>query len=357
MVRRTGDGDGLALVLAMHHHVSQGPDSVHECLSSALELARLAEASGDRQLELEAREWALDHMLELGLTDAAQRELRALQAVAEQLDDRFSKWLLTTALARDAQLKGRLDEFEALAHQGLQLGFESRNRSAAQIFGGQLIALRREQGRVGEVVEGAEALAVQHPGIHAWRCTLAYMYAGLDREEDARRELDALAAHDFDDIPRDALWLSSLAMLSEVVTMLGDADRAQRLYDLLRPFATRNVVTFGVLCLGSVSRHLGMLATVTSQYADAGQHLRDALAMHAKLGSEIWTAYTKYNQAGLLVRRDEAGDREQADVLLGDVLTACGRYGFGALEARARRLTSGVYQEKSAETSYSPSRT
>lgn len=351
MVRPTGDSIGLAFVLAMYHHVNVGPDKVHESLSAAVELARVTEAIGDRQLELEARDWAIDHMLELGLADAAQQELKALQALASDLEDRFSKWLMTVALAREAQFTGRLDEFEALAYLGLQLGFESRNRSAGQIFGGQMIALRREQGRLAEVVEGAEALTAQFPGIHAWRCTLAYIYAELEREASARQELDLLAADAFRDIPRDGLWLASLATLSEVVTFLGDSARAGQLYELLRPYWNRNIVLFGVLCLGSVSRHLGMLATTMSRYEQAAHHFRDAQGMHERLGSEVWVAHTTYNQARLLLSRDQPGDHEQAVVLLEEVLAASERHGYDGLAARARRLSGASQQPSEAAAS------
>ena len=349
MVRRIGDSEGLALVLAMYHHVTLGPDSIDQSLAAALELTRVASAIGDRQLELEARSWTLDHLVELGLADRARRELEDVRELAETLDDRFSKWLLTAVLGRDAQIKGHLDEFEALALQGFELGFESSNRSAAQIFGGQMVALRREQGRLAEVVEGAEALTAQYPAIAGWRCALAEMYAQLDREADARRELEVLAPDAFASIPRDALWLSSLANLSEVVAFLDDADRAAELYEQLSPYATRNVVLFGVLCLGSISRHLGLLATVLSRYEQADRHFTDALEAHAKLGSRLWTAHTQYNQASMLLRRDVSGDRERAMILLDDVLSSSQRHGFAALEARARRSLGPVYQEKSAE--------
>jgi tetratricopeptide (TPR) repeat protein len=175
------------------------------------------------------------------------------------------------------------------------------------------------------------------------------MYAQLDREADARRELDVLASDAFASIPRDALWLSSLANLAEVVAFLDDADRAAELYEQLSPYATRNVVLFGVLCLGSISRHLGLLATVLSRYEQADRHFNDALEAHAKLGSRLWTAHTQYNQASMMLRRDESGDRERALILLGEVLSSSQRYGFAAVEARARRSLGPVYQEKSAE--------
>jgi DNA-binding SARP family transcriptional activator len=349
MVRRIGDNQSLALVLAMYHHVTLGPDSIDQSLAAALELTRVASAIGDRQLELEARSWTLDHLVELGLADRARKELEAVRELAADLDDRFSKWLLTAVLGRDAQIRGSLDEFEALAFQGFELGFESSNRSAAQIFGGQMVELRREQGRLAEVLEGAETLTAEYPAIAAWRCALAEMYTQLDREADARRELEIVAPDAFAGIPRDALWLSSLANLSEVVAYLGDADRAAELYEQLSPYATRNVVLFGVLCLGSVSRHLGLLATTLSRYQDADRHFNDALEAHAKLGSLLWTAHTQYNQAFMLLGRDEPGDRQRAMILLDEVLISSRRQGFAALEARVGRLMGPVYQEKSAE--------
>jgi tetratricopeptide (TPR) repeat protein len=333
----------------MYHHVTLGPDSIDQSLAAALELTRVATTIGDRQLELEARSWTLDHLVELGLADRARKELETVRELAENLDDRFSKWLLTAVLGRDAQIRGALDEFEALAFEGFELGFESSNRSAAQIFGGQMVELRREQGRLTEVLEGAETLTAQYPAIAAWRCALAEMYSQLGRELDARRELEVLAADAFAGIPRDALWLSSLANLSEVVATLDDADRAAELYEQLSPYATRNVVLFGVLCLGSVSRHLGLLATTLSRYQDADRHFKDALEAHAQLGSRLWTAHTQYNHACLWLRRDDPGDRERAMILLDEVLNTCRRLGFAALEARARRAAETVYQEKSAE--------
>jgi DNA-binding SARP family transcriptional activator len=349
MVRRIGDNQSLALVLAMYHHVTLGPDSIDQSLAAALELTRVASAIGDRQLELEARSWTLDHLVELGLADRARRELETVRELAETLDDRFSKWLLTAVLGRDAQIRGSLDEFEALAFQGFELGFESSNRSAAQIFGGQMVELRREQGRLAEVLEGAETLTAEYPAIAAWRCALAEMYTQLGREADARRELEILAPDAFAGIPRDALWLSSLANLSEVVAFLDDVDRAAELYEQLSPYATRNVVLFGVLCLGSVSRHLGLLATTLSRYQDADRHFTDALEAHAKLGSHLWTAHTQYNQACLWLQRDEPGDRERGMILLDEVRRSCQRHGFAALETRVRRSLEPVYQEKSAE--------
>jgi tetratricopeptide (TPR) repeat protein len=349
MVRRAGDVNALALVLAMYHHVIRGPDTVHECLSTAVELADVARAAGDRQMELEAHSWAIDHLLELGRADSAARELRCLDEAAADVEDRFSRWLLTVARARDAHLKGRLDAFEALAYQGFQLAFESQNRAAAQIFGGQMVALRREQDRLSEVIEGVEALTAQFPGIATWRSTLAYMYAELGRPQDAREQLERLAHARFTDIPRDGLWLSSLATLCEVVAFVEDPSRAALLYELLTPYADRVVVIMGVLCLGAMSRHLGLLAMTMSRFEEADAHFRDALEMHEKLGSALWSAHTKHNQAQLLLRQGGADPRERPGALLHEVLSVAERHGLDALANRARELMRSLPREQGGD--------
>jgi hypothetical protein len=71
----------------------------------------------------------------------------------------------------------------------------------------------------------------------------ASLYAELDRPRDARRELEALARHDFTDITRDWMWQMTIAALSEVVALLDDARRAELLYQLLLLHARRQPVT------------------------------------------------------------------------------------------------------------------
>ena len=60
------------------------------------------------------------------------------------------------------------------------------------------------------------------PAMRRWRCGLALVLAELGREDEARRELEHLAAADFEDVPRDALWLVAMSLLAELCTLLDD---------------------------------------------------------------------------------------------------------------------------------------
>jgi tetratricopeptide (TPR) repeat protein len=226
-----------------------------------------------------------------------------------------------------------VDEGETLARAALAHRFEGRDELASRAFGVQMFFLRREQGRLDEHLEVAEGLAAQYHG--AWHYTLAYIYAQLNRPAQAREQLEATRT---DDLPRDVYWLANLSVLCEVVAFLGDAPRAQRLYKLLLPYADRCIVVFALLCQGSASRLLGLLATTLSQLQEAERHFEHALTMNAQIRSPLWIAHTQHDYARMLLLRDRSGDRDKALELLTDALATAQQLGLTALADKARPL-------------------
>jgi tetratricopeptide (TPR) repeat protein len=198
--------------------------------------------------------------------------------------------------------------------------------------------LRRQQGRLRELVDAVHDVVERYPELPDWRCALASVYADLDRRRDARRELDALARNDFADLPRDLVWLLSIAILSEVVAYLDDARRAQLLYRLIVPFADRCVVVGAPFCMGSASRPLGLLATTIGSFDAAARHFDGALEMNARIKSPLWVAHTQHDYARMVLRRDHPGDRKHALALLDAALATADRLGLKALAYRAQQL-------------------
>jgi hypothetical protein len=83
-----------------------------------------------------------------------------------------------------------------------------------------------------------------------------------------------------------------MVLLADVCCTLGDEPRAAQLYDLLLPYATRTVVTGrAVVCAGSASHSLGILARLASRPAEAERHFKDALTMNTRLGARTFAAY------------------------------------------------------------------
>jgi DNA-binding SARP family transcriptional activator len=338
MARRVADKATLADVLASIHWPTRGPDTVHESMALVVELGRVSDELGDCQLRAIAHWWLLDHLLELGDIEAVERELEALQRLAQTRRERYFRWLLTAFQANHAHLRGLLEDCKTLAHEALSHRYEGHDETAAHMFGGQMLFVGREQGRLDELVEMVESRAEEYPLVVGWRCGLASIYAQLDRQAQARQELEALARHDFCDIPRDGSWLSNLGALCHVVLLVGDARRGQLLYKLLLPYADRCVVTFALLCQGSASRHLGLLATTMSRYDAAVWHFEEALKMNAQIRSPLWIAHTQHDYAHMLLLRDDPGDNDKALQLLTEALATAEQLGLKVLADKARPL-------------------
>ena len=127
----------------------------------------------------------------------------------------------------------------------------------------QLVVLRRLQGRLAEMEpaarEAAEDYATSYP---LCRCAHIHVLAALGREDEARAGLAALAPEGFGGLDFDETWLGAMAFLAEAVHVLGAAEQAETLYDLLAPYADRVAVSTPEVALATVPRYLGLLAAV-----------------------------------------------------------------------------------------------
>jgi DNA-binding SARP family transcriptional activator len=322
----------LGEVLSNAYFAMRGPDDLHARLHTLNELERLAGDTGDGRLASLVHYWRSVDLLELGRGEGSRHELAVLERLAETLGQRYPWWLAAGSRARDAQFAGALDRGEALAQRALELGDEV-GEAAFQVFGAQLVWTRREQGRVGELVEGVEAVVARFPELVAWRCGLALFYAETGRDDEARATLAALAAHAFGDVPRDVLWPLALTIATDVVARLDVPGHAAPLHALLAPFADRCVVAESAVCLGSIARPLGVLAGALGRFDAAERHFERALARNEELGSVLWSARTRHDWATVIRRRDAPGDGERADALDRHALADADRLGLAALAA------------------------
>ena len=310
MARRLGNTAALAAALLTRHFALWGPGNVEERLRLATELLRVGERAGIPEIVIEGHDWRIIDMLEMGDVHAARAETEAYARVAEQLRLPRYRWHATLLRAMFALAEGRFAEGEQLAHDALMQGQRAEVQNALQFFGVQTFLLHRERGRLADLEAGVRSFVEQYPLLPIWRCGLAFLCAELGRAADAQRELDRLAADDFADLPHDANWLPSVALLAEVCSFVGDAAHARRLYELLLPHASRNVViAIGVVCYGSVAYYLGRLATTLSDWDAAAEHFEHAIALNTQMAARPWVAYAQLGYARALLeaaRRSEA---------------------------------------------------
>ncbi len=237
-----------------------------------------------------------------------------------------------------ALLAGRFEEAERVAAQLLNVGRRIAAVPAADAYGILRFARRWVQGQLGEEPEQvwAEA-AMRYPGVPVYRSALALLHSELGRPEQARQELNALAVHDFADLPDDFVLSTLLVLLSEVAAALGDTRRAALLYDLLRPRADRWLGLGGnVVYVGSAAHWLGLLATTLEQWTDAEAHFEAAVGSNGRNGARPFLARTQFEYARMLLARGAEADREKARGLLTEAAATAEELGMPPLLRDAR---------------------
>jgi eukaryotic-like serine/threonine-protein kinase len=343
MARYVGDPRILLRALYGRQYAIWGPDDLQERLAVGFETGRLAEQCGDKLMALRVRYQWMNALLEAAEIETLDREIRACVDLAEALKQKIGR--PEDVLAMRAIMAGRFDEGERLALRSLQLGQGRGWAVPFQIYTALMFFVRREQGRLGEMEQTLQTLVDRFPSLVQARCLLCVCYLEIEREADARVEFEHLAVDDFRAIHRDVNWFASLVSLSEVCAALGDAARANLLYTLLLPYASRNACNGPQLYHGPISHYLGLLATAIGRFEHAETHFEAALQRHLRMGTRPWMSRTQCEYGRMLIARDRPGDLPRARALLQSAVTTAAGFGMARVAQRAFLLQTQMEQQ------------
>lgn len=336
LAQRLGDQATLAVALTARHVALWEPAYVEERLALATEAQHLAEEANYSQAILESWTYKILALFELGEIVAMDRELaRYARHVAAHGLPRW-RWSLGVMQAGRALFAGRFAEGERLAREAFAACDTGEYASGMAYFAAQMAIVWRAQGRLAELAPTLMSGAAQFVALPLWRCGLAVLHSDQGNREAAQHELERLAAHDFNDLPHDINWLPSLVILAEVSCGLEDRARAARLYTLLAPYATRNVVLGTVAASSGVVAHsLGLLATLLGQWEKAQAHFDMAVCRHAQMEALPALAQSRYDYASMLLARGCPGDTEGAATLLAQAADSASALGMTRLSAQS----------------------
>jgi hypothetical protein len=111
------------------------------------------------------------------------------------------------------------------------------------------------------------------------------------------------------------------------------------LYEVILPAANLNAFCFGAASYwGSLSHHLGVLATRLGLWDDAEAHLAQAAETHERLRARVWMARTALETAALLGARNRPGEAIRREAMLAFALAAAKELGLPTIAERARTL-------------------
>ena len=338
MARRVGDRQILLNALICHVATAMGPDSVAEVSELRREIRELVMSTGKMWDQYQlivvtafGEDWS-----------AASAEVETYGRLARTLRRPILHWYYGVMNATLGLLEGRLEEAERLleearAHGDRAHGWESRFSYRIAIVG-----LRREQDRLGEVVELVHQMVADHPGYRMLPALAAYVDAAVGRPDGARRQMDELAVDDFAFLPRDHGWLFGMTYLAETALLTGDARRAARIERLLAPYTGRFGFGSGEVGSGPVDRVRGLLATFAGRHDEAIELLATAERDSTKKGASLWAVRSSVDRARVLVKRDQPGDRAVAQRLVESAMVTCRVLGLPAIEREASAVARSL---------------
>ena len=334
LARLTGDPSTLAETLSFTLWVYfLQPDRFEIRRANTEEIVRIAERTNDEWMLVEAGVWRAAHYLEVGNLAGCMAEHARVMRLAERQSRSFWLYWGTVSGATLALAQGRFTQCEELAQKALALGRRLPGWDADAGFSVQMFNLCRERGGLKQLAPLLKQFVQRVDSGGRWRPGLMLLYSELGELEQARALFDELAAKDFADLPRDGTWSTSVVLIAEVCAQVGDARRAQTLYQMLLPYDGRNVVVaFHMALYGPAARFLGSLAATMKRWVEAERHFESALEMSRRQGTQPALAHSQYGYAAMLEQRSEAGDRERALVLLEDAQAISGELGMLALK-------------------------
>jgi tetratricopeptide (TPR) repeat protein len=276
---------------------------------------------------------------ELGDVEAAGAALDSFARAADEAGIPWFRWFVMRLRTMRALQDGRLDDAERLAEEAFAFGQQMDHPNVRPVHAAQVLHLSFLRGRFADVAARLARYVEQYPQQHSLRAELARLRLHEGNLDEARRELETLSQHDFNDLPRDSMWLFCLAYAAEVAARLSDRKRAKVLRALLSPYADR-VIGAGtsIVSLGHGTRYVGLLAATLGRYEEAADLLATATREHERMRSRPWLAFSLLDQARLCSQSSGRRARAQSEDLAERAAALAREVGMPGLERDALAL-------------------
>ena len=210
--------------------------------------------------------------------------------MAEKLARPLFQWMSNYNAASLALLHGDTEEAELLATAALEVGSASGQPDAFAYYGVQLVQIREEQGRMGELVALIADAVEQNPAIPTFRGLLAMAHLEAGNDEAARELVDAAAAESFS-LPDDIAWFDGMVNYAKVVIELELRAHCEPLMFRLAPFGDQVPHNF-LIAHPPVATFLGGLATVVDRFEEAESYFAQAAELNTRGEMRFAEAYT-----------------------------------------------------------------
>ena len=221
MARRVDDDFTLWQVLYKRAFAIWAPATLDERTANAYELREVAERLGDRTFRLGTARNLLVAAACRGDLAEVDQNIDVMIRLAAETGVAEARWVGRLGDWRgDDCSPGTSTKPNGLRGEALHVASQAEELDAYPLYGPQLYAIRRAQGRLDEMIEPFERAASANPGVALYRAVLLDALCSVDRLEDARAVFEPLAANRFTDFPVDNSWLTALTCCTEAAAFL-----------------------------------------------------------------------------------------------------------------------------------------
>jgi class 3 adenylate cyclase len=340
MARRLADPATVVQVLNLVEQPLEAPPTLHERLADTNEALMLAETLADPYHHYFAAVYRRISATAAGDRQTALSCLDLMRSLSERLGQPILMWITAFHQAAQALIAGDPELAEALSTEALQIGTECGQPDALSFYGSQMVIIRHEQGRSGELVPVIEAVSAE-TGMPGYKGALAMAYLDADGESEALALLDAVVSEGFASLLVGIGWLEAVTAYAQVAIELHHAEAAALLFELFAPYHDQMGFN-GLMPLEPIAMYLGALATVLHRFDEAETYFVEATEFGHRMNAPFSLARTNLSWGRMLTHRNAPGDAERARDLLSLAHRAATENGFGNVERSANEALQSL---------------
>lgn len=346
---RSGDDETLSAALHARHIACSGIGGLKERLSLTKRLLDLAQRAHRIIDEVWARLWQFDAAMQTGRIDDAERELVAVETLAERIRQPLIKWHVERCRFVVAHARGDFVAARRAADDGDRFarsaGELARRRRPMQYL---ILAVLTGDEIPEQFLAAGQASTAEGKALPQTAALLAGQTAAIASvlRGDSKR-----AAAIYDRLPGPDRWLAmppSVLIASShralLAALLGRREDSAIMYARLLPYADlfASAGAGAVACFGSVELQLGLLQRTLGKTDPAVRHLERAVQRHDGAGMRPAAAESRYQLALTLQMRGRSGDVAAALPLVSASLEEAEVLGMRPLAVRATELRESL---------------
>jgi len=280
LATQAGETEALGAALIARQFTLRGPEFLHDRIRAGQAVLVIASQQDAQDLLFRAHQWLIPDCFQAGELAQVAHSTEQMHTIAEANRNPLQRWWVLIYRGLLAGFQGRDGEAETLAHDAAALGRRLGLPAADAYRIGQLSRIYWSSGRLAELDGDIAAAIVRFPGLVTLRCIRALARATAGRTPDATSEIEALAADGFRALPRDSLYLASLAILAEAAVTCRAVGPARLILAELGPYEDRNLIQGVPVGWGAAAWYTARLHWLLGRPGDAAQSAALAGRLH-----------------------------------------------------------------------------